>query len=128
MGFCKESWCNSHSNLENRKVNKEIAKRIRLSLERIRNKLVVENSLDWDSFTDSSADLFANTSNETVIETDPIGFHESTQTKNTELESIQLRMEMAGAIKESIDVNGFLERVKNSPDIEDKDSMIIDKI
>ena len=63
-----------------------------------------------------------------VIETDPIGFHESTQTENTELENIQLRREMAGAIKESIDVNVFLERVKNSPDIEDNDSMVSDKI
>ena len=109
---------------ENRKVNEEEAKRIRLSLERIHNKFVVENALDWDS----SADLFANTSDETVIETDPIGFHESTQTQNNELENVQLRREMAGAIKESIDVNGFLERVKNSPDIEGKDSMVLDKI
>ena len=35
---------------------------------------------------------------------------------------------MAGAIKESIDINAFLERVKGSPDIEDKDSMVADKI
>ena len=69
----------------------------------------MESALDWDS----SADLFANTSDETVIETDPIGFHESTQTQNDELENIQLKREIAGAIKESIDVNGFLERVKN---------------
>ena len=109
---------------ENRKVNEEEAKRIHLSLERTHNKLVVENDLYWDS----TADLFANTFDETVIETDPIGFNESTQTQNNELENIQLRREMAGAIKESIDVNGFLERVKNSPDIEDKDSMVFDKI
>ena len=44
------------------------------------------------------------------------------------MENIQLRREMAGAIKESIDVNGFLERVKNSSDIEDKDTIVIDKI
>ena len=62
-----------------------------------------------------------------VIETDHIRFHESTQIQN-ELENIQLRREMAGAIKGAIDVNGFLERVKNSPDIEDKDSMVLDKI
>ena len=109
---------------ENRKVNEEIAKRIRLSIERIHNKLMVENALDWDS----SADLFANTSDETVIEADPMGFHESTQAENNELENIQLRREMAEAINESIDVNGFLERVKNSLDIEDKDSMVSDKI
>ena len=109
---------------ENRKVNEEEAKQIRLSLERTRNKFVVENDLYWDS----TADLFANTFDERVIETDPIGFNESTQTQNNELENIQLRREMAGAIKESIDVNGFLERDKNSPDIEDKDSMGFDKI
>ena len=88
---------------ENRKVNEEEAKQIRLSLERTRNKLIVENALDWDSCTD----LFANTSDETVIEADPIGFHESTQIQNNELANIQLRREMAGAIKESIDINGF---------------------
>ena len=35
---------------------------------------------------------------------------------------------MAGAIKESTDINAFLERVKNSFDIEDKDLMVEDKI
>ena len=88
----------------NRKVNEEEAKRIRLSLERTCNKLVVENNLYWDS----TADQFANTFDEIIIETDPIGFNESTQTQNDEFENIQLRREMAGAIKESIDVNGFL--------------------
>ena len=83
----------------------------------------MESALDWDS----SADIFANTSDKTVIETHPIGFHESTQTQNDELENIQLRRKMAGAIKESINVNGFLERVKNLPDIEDKDSMLLIK-
>ena len=96
--------------------------KIRLSIDRIRNKFVIENDLDWDS----SADSFANTSVETVIETSPIGFHEGTQTENTEVENIQLRREIAGAIKESIDVNGFLERVRNSSDIEDKDLMVLD--
>ena len=44
------------------------------------------------------------------------------------MENIQLRREMAGAIKESINVNTLLERVKSSPDIEDKDLMVLDKI
>ena len=61
-------------------------------------------------------------------EMDPVGFHESTQTSNDEMENVQLRREMAGAIKESINVNAFLERVKNSPDIEDKDLMITHKM
>ena len=65
---------------ENRKVNEEEAKRIRLSLERIHNKLVVESALDWDS----CADIFANTLDETEIEVDPIAFNESTQTQNNE--------------------------------------------
>ena len=57
---------------ENRKVNEEEAKRICLFLASIYNELTVENVLDWDS----SADLFANTLDTTVIEVevDPIAY------------------------------------------------------
>ena len=44
------------------------------------------------------------------------------------MENVQLRREMAGAIKESNAVNQLLERIKRSPNIEDKDLMVQDKI
>ena len=111
---------------ENRKVNEEEAKRIRLHLQKLWNLLTREGELEWDSVVD----VFANTFNNTVMEneTDPIGFSVRTQTENNELENVQLRREMAGAIKESINVNALLERVRDSPDIHDKDLMIMDKI
>ena len=77
-------------------------------LDKTRNSLALEGELEWDS----SADLFANESDDMVIkaETDPLGYHVSTQTHD--YGNIQLRREMAGAIKESNNVNKLLERIK----------------
>ena len=47
---------------ENRKVNEEEAKRIRLYLQGSRNSLTCEGELDWDSV----ADIFANTFDSTT--------------------------------------------------------------
>ena len=90
-------------------------------MQRLWNLFICEGRLDWDP----AADLFTNTLEDTVIEREGT---DETQTENNELENIQLRREMAGAIKESININAFLERVRDSPDIEDKDAMVADKI
>ena len=83
---------------ESRKVNEEEAKRIRLHLQRLQNLLTGEGELEWDSV----AETFANSLNNSVIEeTDPIGYHARTQTENNELEDVQVKREMAGAIKPS---------------------------
>ena len=88
---------------ENRKVNEEEAKRIRLYLQRLWNLFIREGRLDWDP----TADLFTNTLEDTVIEREGTDETDETQTENNEFENIQLRREMAGAIKESININAF---------------------
>ena len=77
-----------------------------------------DDGLEWDSsldpFTDSLEDTFINEVNP-EIEVDPKGYSVRTQTENNE--DNQLIREMGGALKEAIDLNGFLNRVKNTPDI-----------
>ena len=116
---------------ESRKVDEEEARRSLLHLQRLRNLLTREDGngeLEWDSVADTFANSLYNSVIEGELETDPIGFSVRTQTENNKLENVQVKREMAGAIKESIDVYAFLERVKNSSDIEDKDLMVADKI
>ena len=72
---------------------------------------LTNNGLGWDS----AVEPFTNTADSTVIETE-----------SNEFGNNQLIREIA--LKEAVDLNGFLNRVKNTPDIEDKDTMVEDKI
>ena len=59
---------------ENRKGNKEEARRSLLHLKRLQNLLTREGELEWDSVANTFANSHYNSVIEGELETDPIGF------------------------------------------------------
>ena len=101
---------------DSKKVNSEEARKSLLYLHGDWDLLygnLDADGLEWDS----SLDPFADSLEDTKREVDPLGYSVRTQTENDGSENNQLIREMGGALKEAIDLNGFLNRVKNSPDL-----------